>query len=153
MVRASMASQKEPKEISQNFRQTINSNPMQETEQIKTENKQEIERVEEIKTQPVKQETKAMPNFSEEITSLQSSATNENMAAQEKNESTELSLNQVPSPIELKIEESQTNPLKLEVPPTPTLGQNNSQISNVAKFQESDQKQTTIRNTPNIVEL
>lgn len=109
------------------------------------------------------QEQKAsnMTNFSEEITSLQTNALAESSTNNQDAENMELKLNRVPSPVELKIADSQSAPLKteptkpegtgLKIPTTPNPGQNlqntNLQTSN------DNLKQKLNNNNPDIAEL
>lgn len=110
-----------------------------------------------------------MPNFSEEIISLQSNPVSEKPSTDQNNENFALKLNQVPSPTELKIADSQSNSPKteaartqaaeLKIPTTPSIGQNtqnietqNNQNTEASTINEN-LKQNTTNNKANIAEL
>lgn len=110
-----------------------------------------------------------MPSFSEEIISLQSNPVSEKPSTDQNNENFALKLNQVPSPTELKIADSQSNSPKteaartqaaeLKIPTTPSIGQNtqnietqNNQNTEASTINEN-LKQNTTNNKANIAEL
>jgi hypothetical protein len=110
-----------------------------------------------------------MPNFSEEIISLQSNPVSEKPSSNQDNNDFALKLNQVPSPVELKIADSQSNSPKtetartqtaeLKIPTTPSIGQNTQSIETQNNQNAEDPtinenlRQKTINNKPNIAEL
>jgi hypothetical protein len=108
------------------------------------------------------QKTPSEANFSEEIVSLQTSAADEKSSNKQNAEGYALKLNQVPSPVELKIADSQisstspklseTKPLELKIPKTPSIGQNTQNTKNQIDDDEN-LKQKQINNNPSIAEL
>jgi len=174
----------------QNEQAIQNNQPVQKENQEATDIRQGVAKTEEIQKEPESKmvETNTedqsyqtrenqdqeksvpnMPNFSEEIISLQSNPVSEKPSTDQNNENFALKLNQVPSPTELKIADSQSNSPKTEVtrsqaaelkiPATPSIGQNTQNIetqnnqNTEAPTINENLKQNTINNKANIAEL
>ncbi len=165
LVRASISSEQNLDQIRQSFKQTINNQPPQ-PEQPAQENNQQAVAV----NQDQSSTTPKMPNFSEEIVPLQATAVNEKPSTAQKANDFALQLNQVPSPVELKIADSQNNPpqarpasaeaTELKIPATPTIGQNAQDIKTQTSIETQTSKENSTQktsnasnNNPNLVEL
>jgi len=138
LVRASLTAERGFKQAKQDSQQTTKQ------ESQKTEKAELPPVVQKSYQEPaptINQTTDQEPNFSEEITSLQSSVATENSPTNTATEDTQLKRNQVPSPTQLNVAGNQSQALNLKLPPTPTISQNIEENQNLTK------------NKPNIAEL
>lgn len=163
LVTASLTSEQSFKQAQQDSQQIDDSNLIQNKNQPTVlENKQDAQDVQDVQDVqnaqkfqelPKTQETDDVPSFSEEIASLQSSATNENPTFSQQDEDLGLKPSQVPSPTQLNMADNQTPALKIEVPPPPTIGLSETQTNTQTETTETKQDQTLIKNKANIAEL
>jgi hypothetical protein len=163
LVTASLTSEQSFKQAQQDSQQIDDSNLIQNKNQPTVlENKQDAQDVQDVQDVqnaqkfqelPKAQETDDVPSFSEEIASLQSSATNENPTFSQQDEDLGLKPSQVPSPTQLNMADNQTPALKIEVPPPPTIGLSETQTNTQTETTETKQDQTLIKNKANIAEL
>ncbi|MFA6814496.1 MAG: hypothetical protein GX943_00525 [Candidatus Pacebacteria bacterium] len=163
LVTASLTSEQSFKQAQQDSQQIDDSNLIQNKNQPTVlENKQDAQDVQDVQDVqnaqkfqelPKTQETDDVPSFSEEIASLQSSATNENPTFSQQDKDLGLKPSQVPSPTQLNMADNQTPALKIEVPPPPTIGLSETQTNTQTETTETKQDQTLIKNKANIAEL
>jgi len=163
LVTASLTSEQSFKQAQQDSQQIDDSNLIQNKNQPTVlENKQDAQDVQDVQDVqnaqkfqelPKTQETDDVPSFSEEIASLQLSATNENPTFSQQDKDLGLKPSQVPSPTQLNMADNQTPALKIEVPPPPTIGLSETQTNTQTETTETKQDQTLIKNKANIAEL